>query len=32
MVKTEIRKGADGSVHATVVGKIDEHFDGNDIL
>ena len=32
MVKTEIRKGADGSVHATVVGKIDEHFDGHDIL
>jgi anti-anti-sigma regulatory factor len=32
MVKTEIRKEADGSVFATVVGKIDEHFDGKEIL
>jgi anti-anti-sigma regulatory factor len=32
VVKTEIRKDPDGTVHANVVGKIDEHFDGNDIL
>jgi hypothetical protein len=32
VVKTEIRKLPDGSVHATLVGKIDEHFDGKDIL
>ncbi len=32
MVKSEIRKQPDGSVHAAVVGKIDEHFDGRDIL
>src|SRR5207249_2169686 len=32
VVKTEIRKEPDGSVHVTVVGKIDEHFDGDDIL
>ena len=32
MVKTEIRKEPDGSVFATIVGKIDEHFDGSDIL
>ena len=32
MVKTEIVKKPDGTVHATIVGKIDEHFDGKDIL
>jgi anti-anti-sigma regulatory factor len=32
MVKTEITKQPDGLVHATIVGKIDEHFDGKDIL
>ncbi len=32
MVKTEIRKEPDGSIYATVVGKVDEHFDGKDIL
>jgi hypothetical protein len=32
VVKTEIHKDADGTVHVTIVGKIDEHFDGNDIL
>lgn len=32
MVKTEIHKSDDGSVHANIVGKIDEHFDGQDIL
>ena len=32
MVKTEITKQPDGIVHATIVGKIDEHFDGKDIL
>ena len=32
MVKTEIAKRPDGTVHATIVGKIDEHFDGKDIL
>jgi len=32
VVKTEIRKLPDGSVFANLVGKIDEHFDGRDIL
>ena len=32
MVKTEIKKEADGSLHVIVVGKIDEHFDGSDIV
>jgi anti-anti-sigma regulatory factor len=32
MVKTEIQTRPDGTVHATLVGKIDEHFDGRDIL
>jgi len=32
MVKSEIRKADDGSLHASIVGKIDEHFDGKDIL
>jgi anti-anti-sigma regulatory factor len=32
MVKTEIRKLDDGTVHAVIVGKIDEHFEGRDIL
>jgi anti-anti-sigma regulatory factor len=32
MVKTEIQKLPDGSVRAVIVGKIDEHFDGRDIL
>jgi hypothetical protein len=32
MVKTEITKRPDGTVHASIVGKIDEHFDGKDIL
>jgi len=31
MVKSEIRKQDDG-IYAIVVGKIDEHFDGRDIL
>ena len=30
--KTEARKQPDGSVHATIVGKIDEHFDASEIL
>jgi hypothetical protein len=30
--KTEIQKQAGGAVHASIVGKIDEHFDGKDIL
>ena len=32
MVKTEINKLADGTVRAVIVGKIDEHFDGSEIL
>jgi anti-anti-sigma regulatory factor len=32
VVKTEIRKQPDGTVFANIVGKIDEHFDGRDIL
>jgi hypothetical protein len=32
MVKSEIRKQPDGTVYAVVVGKIDEHFDGREIL
>jgi hypothetical protein len=32
MVKSEIRKSDDGIVHATIIGKVDEHFDGLDIL
>jgi hypothetical protein len=32
VVKTEIRKQPDGSLHVTLVGKIDEHFDGADVL
>ena len=31
MVKTEIHKEPD-QVRVTIVGKIDEHFDGQDIL
>jgi anti-anti-sigma regulatory factor len=32
VVKIEVRKNPDGTVFANMVGKIDEHFDGNDIL
>jgi hypothetical protein len=32
MVKSEVRKQPDGTVYAVVVGKIDEHFDGREIL
>ena len=31
-VKTEIQSEPDGSISAQVAGKIDEHFDGKDIL
>jgi anti-anti-sigma regulatory factor len=32
MVKIETRTLEDGSVHASIVGKIDEHFDAQQIL
>lgn len=32
MAKTEVTQEADGTVRATVAGKLDEHFDGRDIL
>ena len=32
MVKIEVRTERDGTVFATIVGKIDEHFDGKDIV
>lgn len=32
MVKSEIRNQPDGSLHATLIGKVDEHFDGAEVL
>lgn len=32
MIKLDVRTEADGSVHAALVGKIDEHFDGAAVL
>lgn len=32
MVKIEIHKNADGSVRAALAGKIDEKFDGKEVL
>ena len=32
MVKTEITRESDGSAHVRIIGKIDEHFDGKEIL
>jgi anti-anti-sigma regulatory factor len=30
--KTEVSPQSDGSLHAKIIGKIDEHFDGKEIL
>jgi anti-anti-sigma regulatory factor len=30
--KIEVRKQSDGILHAKIIGKIDEHFDGREIL
>ncbi|HZS39800.1 MAG TPA: hypothetical protein VFF06_23365 [Polyangia bacterium] len=32
MLKSDIQRHDDGSVHATLEGKIDQYFDGRDIL
>jgi anti-anti-sigma regulatory factor len=32
MVKQQVRKEADGSLIASITGKIDEHFDGGEIV
>ncbi|MCU1277128.1 MAG: hypothetical protein JWM53_674, partial [bacterium] len=32
MVQIEQRKSADGTLHVTIVGKIDERFDGGVVL
>lgn len=31
-IESKVRTDPDGGVHATLIGKIDEHFDGADVL